>query len=64
MSQDLEEATKVSQSLARLSHLIRQAIRASNGEPGDDEEAESSNANADPEAGKVLDFLLQVDFRW
>ncbi|KIO30934.1 hypothetical protein M407DRAFT_35625, partial [Tulasnella calospora MUT 4182] len=47
LSQDLEEATKVSLSLSRLSHYIRQAIRASNGEPVDDGEGESSNPNPD-----------------
>ncbi|KAG8928316.1 hypothetical protein FRC01_006131 [Tulasnella sp. 417] len=50
MSQDLEEATKVSLSLSRLSHYIRQAIRASNGEPVEDENGESSNANPDADA--------------
>ncbi|KAG8975459.1 Calcineurin subunit B, partial [Tulasnella sp. 427] len=40
MSRNLEEATKVSLSLSRLSHYIRQAIRASNGEPVDETDGE------------------------
>ncbi|KAG8901165.1 hypothetical protein FRB99_005498 [Tulasnella sp. 403] len=43
MNQDLAASTKISASLSRLSHLIRQAIRANAGDETDDAEPESTS---------------------
>lgn len=51
MSQDLIASTRLSTSLSRLSHLIRQAIRANAGEPTDDIDSDPNNADTDATSG-------------